>query len=59
MISIAASNHHCPENRSLTHWALCFYLPVALVTTILLRPHFVISQEDWSKGQPGSGCPRR
>ena len=40
--------------RSLTHWALCFYLPVALVTyahCCVLTLLGALHTEDWSKGQ--------
>jgi hypothetical protein len=40
--------------RSLTHWALCFYLPVSLVTyahCCVLTLLGALHTEDWSKGQ--------
>jgi hypothetical protein len=40
--------------RSLTHWALCFYLPVSLATyahCCVLTLLGALSTQDWSKGQ--------
>ena len=52
-IAIQQPSFVLEKPRSLTHWALCFYLPVALVTYAhcCVLTLLGASTEDWSKGQ--------